>query len=112
MMDSDSDFKSDGYMVLWWTYHIAQTRISTSYFCTGQESESEWVYGNENEPLHKMSNCYVPVEVKIELQCECDEHFDKRTAAGPILSIKVPVTIGTILAFDRDKTVTLRVNRP
>ena len=33
--------------------HIAQTRtqIPTSYFCLGQESESESVSGNVNEPL-------------------------------------------------------------
>ena len=35
------------------TFHIAQARtpIPTPYFCIGQESESECVSGNVNEPL-------------------------------------------------------------
>ena len=51
--DTEMDSKPIGYIV---HLHIAQiqTQISTSYFCTGQESESksvtESVSGNVNEP--------------------------------------------------------------
>ena len=52
--DSDSDSKLDDYIVLYRTFHTAQTRtqIPTPCFCTGQESEteSESVSGNVNEP--------------------------------------------------------------
>ena len=57
-MDSDSDSKPDGYIVLCRTFHIAQTwtSIPTPYFCIGQESESESVLesisDNINEPLN------------------------------------------------------------
>ena len=55
--DSDSDSRSDRYIVLAEHVHIAQTRtrIPTPYFYVGQEFESvsvsESVSGNVNEPL-------------------------------------------------------------
>ena len=52
--NSDSDSKANGYIVICRTFHIAQTRIPTPYFCIGQESKSESVpesiSGNVNEP--------------------------------------------------------------
>ena len=52
-MDSELDSKSNGYIVLTEHVHITQTqtRILISYFCIGQESESESVSDNVNEPL-------------------------------------------------------------
>ena len=54
--DLDLDFKPDGYIVLCRKFYIVQTwtRIPTSYFSIGQESESDSVpdsvSGNVNEP--------------------------------------------------------------
>ena len=56
--DTDLDSKPDGYIVLCRTCsHCTDSDSNpTSYFCVGQESESEFVpefiYGNENESLH------------------------------------------------------------
>ena len=53
--DSDSYSKPDSYIVPCRTFHIVQTwtQIPTSYYCVGQESESESVLesvsGNVNE---------------------------------------------------------------
>ena len=55
--------------------HITQTqtRIPTPYFCTGQESESESVSNNVNEPLvtrgrsHHMKAKIVAIQLKPRL---------------------------------------------
>ena len=75
-----SDSQSDGYIIHYYTFYIAQTWIwiPTPYFCTWQESESESVSesvsGNVNEPWHVCHLYNLPVyEQCVEEELNCIE---------------------------------------
>ena len=54
-MDSVTDSKPNGYILLSRTFHSAQswTKIPTHYACIGQESESESVLTSESGNVFK-----------------------------------------------------------
>ena len=91
-MDSDTDSKHDGYIVLCRTCSHGRDLDLDPYFCVGQESESESesvpesVSGNVNEPYHSHQTSavmpsvdrWVPVSFQI---VDASGHSDVGTRA-------------------------------